>query len=113
MSFWIDYRFHSRLINVSAKAGQASRTTFNPGELKALVTTAHSYRVKVAAHATNCDTIKMLLQLDIDSIQHGYNMDGGKALGRLVCPSTVWVLTLATYYTISGERNDGSWAATQ
>ena len=103
MSFWIDYHFHSRLINVSVKTGQASRTIFNPGELKALVTTAHSYGVKVAAYATNCDTIKMLLWLDIDSIQHGYNMDGGEALGRLVRPSTVWVPMLATYYTISSE----------
>jgi imidazolonepropionase-like amidohydrolase len=113
MSFWIDYRFRSRLINVSAKAGQASRTTFNPGELEALVTTAHSYGVKVAAHATNCDTIKTLLRLDVDSIQRGYNMDGGEAFGRLVRPSTVWVPTLAAYYTISGERADGPCAAAQ
>jgi imidazolonepropionase-like amidohydrolase len=63
--------------------------TFNPSELKALITTAHSYGVKVAAHATNCDTLKMFLQLDIDFIQHGYNMDAGEAFGHLACPSTV------------------------
>jgi imidazolonepropionase-like amidohydrolase len=45
--------------------------TFSPDELKILIDTAHLY-VKVAARAINRDSIKTLLRLDIDSIEHGY-----------------------------------------
>ena len=52
----------------------ALNTHFQSWWAEVLVDTAHSYGVKVAAHATNYETVETLLQLDIDSIEHGFSM---------------------------------------
>ena len=101
--------------------------TFSEDELKVLVESAHMYGVKVAAHATNGETIARLLKLGVDSIEHGYDIlapssgddtdanseSSGtrgvlRALGR---SKTTWVPTLAAYYTLSqGSGQTRAWA---
>jgi imidazolonepropionase-like amidohydrolase len=100
---------------VVAEAGHASIATFSPDELKVLIDTAHSYGVKVAAHATNQETIKTLLRLNIDSIEHEYSMYPDEALLRLFRPSTKCVHTLAAYrdYTMNNGQDGGPWEATK
>lgn len=112
--------------------------TFNE-ELRVLVESAHMYGVKVAAHATNGETIAKLLRLGVGSIEHGYNSilfrsstngDTGtdtdshpdpaddadpnhtrRVLRALARSKTKWVPTLATNYTLSqSSGNTGPWA---
>jgi hypothetical protein len=80
--------------------------TFNTEELSAIITTAHARGVKVAAHANTSGAIDTLLNLGVDSIEHGSEIydivDGNKDLLRKFVKAngtTVWVPTLAVYYT--------------
>ncbi|KAF7971019.1 hypothetical protein HWV62_7386 [Athelia sp. TMB] len=95
-----DYRVRSRMAGVSSVAGK-SIATFSDQELETIIKTAHSYGVKVAAHATNEDTIQILLDLGVDSIEHGVEIDIKKIRGNLK-----WAPTLAAFYTSGGENSD-------
>lgn len=69
-----------------------------------MVTEAHARGVKVAAHANTAQAIDMLLDLEIDSIEHGAEIYDSftrdKALIRkFLRKETTWVPTLAAYYT--------------
>lgn len=117
---------------VSAETGRASMNTFSEEELRALVESAHMYGVKVAAHATNGETIAKLLTMGVDSIEHGYDIltrssmdtrtaidtdahpdpadDTRRVLRALTRSKTKWVPTLAAYYTLSqGSGDKGPW----
>ncbi|KAG9308993.1 hypothetical protein JVU11DRAFT_11297 [Chiua virens] len=135
IKIYADYRFRSRVAGVSAETGRASMNTFREEELKAMVDTAHMYGVKVAAHATNGQTIATLLALGVDSIEHGFDIlspstavdmdmatddasdSAGAGPGRscrvlraLAHSNAKWVPTLATYYTLSqGSGDAGPW----
>jgi imidazolonepropionase-like amidohydrolase len=56
-----------------AKSGTAPQ--FTDDELDAIVTTAHDYNMKVAAHAHGTEGIKRAVRAGIDSIEHGTYMD--------------------------------------
>ena len=79
--------------------------TFNTEELSAIITTAHASGVKVAAHAITSGAVDTLLDLGVDSIEHGLEIyDGNKNLLEKFVKAngtTVWVPTLAVYYTQS------------
>lgn len=118
----VDYRVRSRMSDVSAEIGRTSMATFDEGELEAMVASAHRYGVKVAAHATNGEMIERLVALGVDSIEHGYdilskapNTDQNsvrRVLRALAQSRTIWVPTLAAYYTLSqGSSQPGTpWA---
>jgi imidazolonepropionase-like amidohydrolase len=57
-----------------AKSGTAPQ--FTEEELKAVITTAHDYGMKVAAHAHGTEGIKRAVRAGIDSIEHGTLLDG-------------------------------------
>ncbi|KDQ20340.1 hypothetical protein BOTBODRAFT_101627 [Botryobasidium botryosum FD-172 SS1] len=94
------YRTRSRMSEVSEDVGAASFPLFTKSELKCIIDTAHALGVKVAAHASRADTIKTLISLGIDSIEHGTSMDVQtlEELQRCDKPIT-WVPTLAAYIT--------------
>ena len=82
--------------------------TFNTEELSAIITTAHARGVKVPAHANTSCAIDTLLDLGVDSIEHGSEIydiaDSNKNLLHKFVKAdgkTVWVPTLAAYYTMS------------
>ncbi len=56
-----------------AKSGTAPQ--FTAGELEAIITTAHDYGMKVAAHAHGNEGILRAVRAGIDSIEHGTFMD--------------------------------------
>jgi imidazolonepropionase-like amidohydrolase len=56
-----------------AKSGTAPQ--FTDEELSAIITTAHDYSMKVAAHAHGTEGIKRAVRAGIDSIEHGTFMD--------------------------------------
>ena len=56
-----------------AKSGTAPQ--FTDEELAAVITTAHDYGMKVAAHAHGAEGIKRAVRNGIDSIEHGTFMD--------------------------------------
>lgn len=82
--------------------------TFNTDELSAIITTAHARGVKVAAHANTSGAIDTLLDLGVDSIEHGSEIydivDSNKNLLHKFVKAngkTFWVPTLAAYFTQS------------
>ena len=56
-----------------AKSGTAPQ--FTDAELAAVVSTAHDYDMKVAAHAHGAEGIKRAVRAGVDSIEHGTFMD--------------------------------------
>lgn len=112
-----DYPVRSRLTDVSPRLAGRSIATFNHSELKALIDTAHQYGVKIAAHAKTVSVIKVLLELGIDSLEHGLDLHtSADAVRTLASPGcrTVYVPTLAAYYSLA-QRGGGSasWEAAQ
>ncbi|KAL0952144.1 hypothetical protein HGRIS_008762 [Hohenbuehelia grisea] len=155
IKIYADYRVLARHSSSSTPAlSRLSLPTFSAAELEAMISTAHSHTyaplqlgnddptaeikplkplIRVAAHATNIATIKSLLHLKIDSVEHGTDMfgqpevegrrktDPGESLPPLkTCDieevvqlfeesKATWVPTLAAYYTLqSGSgRKDG------
>lgn len=79
IKIYANYHFRSRAIQVSTKQGAASMSTFSRDELEELISTASLYGVKVAAHATERETIRHLQRLGIHSIEHGFNILGEAA----------------------------------
>jgi len=66
------------------------------------------YGVKVAAHATEAGTIKTLISLGVDTIEHGTGMDEAcldilSDHAKDVC----WVPTLSVIYTL--RKDDADW----
>lgn len=47
-----DYRYRSRIADVSSRPSAASIATFQTDELKALIDTSHHLGLKIAAHAS-------------------------------------------------------------
>ncbi|KAF8799853.1 hypothetical protein BYT27DRAFT_7119399 [Phlegmacium glaucopus] len=103
---YLDYRCRSRMGDVFPAVGATSIATFNTEELSAIIATAHARGVKVAAHANTSGSIDTLLDLGVDSIEHGSEIydieDNNKNLLRKFVKAngtTIWVPTLAAYYT--------------
>ena len=103
-----DYSCRSRTKDVMPTVSAESIATFNTEELSAIITTAHARGVKVAAHANTPGAIDTLLDLGVDSIEHGSEIydivDGNKDLLHKFVKTngtTIWVPTLAAYYTLS------------
>jgi imidazolonepropionase-like amidohydrolase len=99
---------------VSPSLSAQSIPTFNPQELEAMITTAHNLGVKVAAHANSRTAIDNLLDLGVDSIEHGIEIfDSDKPdtsiIKKLAAAkeTTKWVPTLAAYHTMQGAKIQG------
>ncbi|KAG1742629.1 uncharacterized protein EDB91DRAFT_1127141 [Suillus paluster] len=111
IKIYADYRVRSRVSEVSRRVGAASMATFDYDELRAMISTAHSYGVKVAAHATNRKTITYLLSSGVDSIEHGYDMTAPdttavELLEEYAGLKTKYVPTLAAYYTMTQGQGE-------
>ena len=112
-----DYRFRSRIVDSAHLLAKASVPLFTAVETRAMIETAHSLGVKVAAHAINKATVETLLAQGIDSIEHGYDLSSGIAPELLRRTSqksdtgtAVWVPTLAAYYTLAqNQGDDATW----
>ncbi|KAF5384786.1 hypothetical protein D9615_000885 [Tricholomella constricta] len=117
IKIYADYRIRSRLSDVSLEMAGTSSALFNKAELEAMITTAHNLGVKVAAHANNSEVMEQLLDLGVDSIEHGGNLfddSRGTALIKKWAESggkTVWVPTLAVFSSLErlGFQMSESW----
>ncbi|KDR85897.1 hypothetical protein GALMADRAFT_132525 [Galerina marginata CBS 339.88] len=131
IKIYADYPIRTRLSPVSPSQSSRSLPTFSKPELAALISTAHARGVKVAAHANTPGTIHALLDLGVDSVEHGGEMydkrNGDRGLLRRMAGAansegggggggggggTTWVPTLAAYYTSSlsgGEFAERRW----
>jgi len=71
------YKEGSDVIKITATGGVLSlavngqNAQFTPEELRAIITTAHEYGLKVAAHAHGTEGMKRAVEAGIDSIEHG------------------------------------------
>ncbi|PPQ66049.1 hypothetical protein CVT24_000231 [Panaeolus cyanescens] len=104
IKIYADYRVRAGMGDVAPSIAAKSYSTFSKPELQALITTAHRRGVKVAAHANTPHTIRDLLDLEVDSVEHGpemYNPDFAdrSLLRRLAGSDTIWVPTLSVFYT--------------
>ncbi|KDQ20345.1 hypothetical protein BOTBODRAFT_27767 [Botryobasidium botryosum FD-172 SS1] len=95
-----DYHARTRMGDVAEDIGTTTFTLFTESELKCIIDTAHGLQVKVAAHALRPDTIRTLVSLGVDTIEHGRLMD--RATLELLQQSNLkkpitWVPTLAAF----------------
>ncbi|KAF4611931.1 hypothetical protein D9613_004362 [Agrocybe pediades] len=108
------------MASVSPSVGLRSISLFSKEELEAMISTAHARGVKVAAHANTPKAMNLLMDLGVDTIEHGGEMydaeTGDRGLLRKVAKAgspggtgresgggggLTWVPTLAAYYTSS------------
>ncbi|KDQ31608.1 hypothetical protein PLEOSDRAFT_25102 [Pleurotus ostreatus PC15] len=113
----VHYRVLSRLsVSSSTSLAKLSVPTFSTSEMEAIISTAHGVAspisnkpaIRVAAHATNYATVKTLLELGVDSIEHGTDIGETKVetIAHLFQESgATWVPTLAAYYTLAGGQS--------
>jgi len=107
--------------DVSPAAAITSTSLFNKAELQAMIDTAHAHGVKVAAHANTSEAIEQLLDLGVDTIEHGSDLfEDGKGTTLIqkwakMGGKTVWVPTLAVAYTLmqQGLHYPEAWDATK
>ncbi|KAF9532198.1 hypothetical protein CPB83DRAFT_759631 [Crepidotus variabilis] len=106
IKIYADYRIRARQSDVSSTLSTKSISTFTPTELAALVNTAHSRGVKVAAHANSAPAISHLLDAHVDSIEHGSGLFDASTCDKSLIRKflrnrerTTWVPTLSAYYT--------------
>ncbi|CAA7264934.1 unnamed protein product [Cyclocybe aegerita] len=111
---YADYRYRARQSDVSTSIAAQNASTFTTEELSAIIKIAHARGVKVAAHANNAKAINNLLDLGVDSIEHGMQIydpqTHDKALLRklfLARERTTWVPTLSAFYTLA---SDAQWS---
>ncbi|KAJ7182876.1 hypothetical protein C8R43DRAFT_15783 [Mycena crocata] len=112
IKIYADYPMRSRLTDVSPRLAGRSIATFTRDELKVLIDTAHHHGVKIAAHAKTVPVIKHLLDLGIDSLEHGSDIHTSPEIVRILASPncrTVFVPTLAAYHSLSADSP--AWAA--
>ncbi|KAK1234606.1 hypothetical protein PQX77_002191, partial [Marasmius sp. AFHP31] len=130
IKIYADYRPRSRMLDVSLTTAARLIPTFAEPELAAMINTAHSYGVKIAAHANTLSSFKTLLSLGIDSIEHcvqDYNsktstnsnpIDDLFSTWSRNHSKTFWVPTLAVYHKFkqykggNDPKANGDWDRT-
>jgi len=111
IKMYADYRFRSRMTSVSPSVASASLRTFDKDETEAIITTAHTLGVKVAAHSQHWPHVNV--HETPDSIEHTYDMAFDRLLhlqaqrGGSASSRPIWVPTLAVFYTAG---DPGIWA---
>ena len=132
----IDYRFRSRMADVAPKLARDPMPMFGHDELRAIVDTAATHGVKVAAHCSDFTLYGLDdVARDLDSIEHGYSCcvkngmntttaDNGEIVNgdeealtrrieeRFSGKRTCWVPTLSAYYTMR-KSNPAAWEKAQ
>ncbi|KZT03501.1 uncharacterized protein LAESUDRAFT_659678 [Laetiporus sulphureus 93-53] len=113
-----DYRFRSRMVDVSPAVSKAAITTFNEKELHAIVSTAINLGVKVAAHSAHWHARghnRIASGPGVHSVEHGqfmvFDNETSKHLESRFPDdankfNTIWVPTLAAYYTIGQGQGE-------
>jgi imidazolonepropionase-like amidohydrolase len=95
-------RIGADLIKITATGGVLSQQArglgqhFTDAEMKAIVDTAHSLGLKVAAHAHSARGIEAAARAGVDSIEHGTFADA-KAIAAMKASGTALVPTLMAY----------------
>ncbi|KAG9019387.1 Nucleoporin nup84 [Tulasnella sp. 427] len=98
IKIYADYPIRSRLNVVSPRMAARDLPLFTRRELSTMIETAHALGVKVAAHASRPETCRLLVDVGIDSIEHGLFMDKEALLAIKNSPQRViWTPTLATF----------------
>ncbi|KAG5352820.1 hypothetical protein C0989_000271 [Termitomyces sp. Mn162] len=122
IKIYADYKFRSRVADVSSDINRMNLPLFTKAELKAMIDCAHSLGVKVSAHAHTAEMIEKLLELGVDSIEHGaelFDEERGFSLIKKwaeVGKKTFWVPTLSVYYHMlkwSGSSRSREWERVQ
>jgi imidazolonepropionase-like amidohydrolase len=94
------YKEGSDLIKITATGGVLSlavngqNAQFTVEELRAIITTAHEYGLKVAAHAHGTEGMKRAVEAGIDSIEHGTFMND-EVIGLMKQHGTYFVPTIS------------------
>ena len=96
-----DYRHRTAAKVASPRAAATSLPLFSPPELKAMVDAAHALGVKVAAHASNHNTISHLIRAGVDTIEHGTDLDPSTLNVFKDNPNVIWNPTLSVFHTMN------------
>ncbi|KZT51863.1 hypothetical protein CALCODRAFT_487574 [Calocera cornea HHB12733] len=112
IKIYADYGFRSRMGAIAPKIAVANRPLWAEEEMKMMIDTAHALGVRVAAHASLAESIKVVARLGVDTVEHGYEADQ-EALDAMAKYGTIWVPTLGAYYTMRSAGNDWKWQKAQ
>ncbi|EJU02499.1 hypothetical protein DACRYDRAFT_107416 [Dacryopinax primogenitus] len=112
IKIYADYGFRSRMGAIAPKVAVANRALWAEEEIKMMIDTAHALGVRVAAHASLAESIKVCSRLGVDTIEHGYEADQ-EALNAMAKHGVIWVPTLGAYYTMRTGGNDWKWKKAQ
>lgn len=82
------------------------RITLSTEEVRSIVQTAHSYNIKVTAHATYDEVISKALDAGVDGIEHGYGISDS-LLDRMVKQKVYLVPTIGTIESYKELFDDG------
>jgi len=74
--------------------GYYEKTQFTSSELNYMISRAKKENLKVMVHANGNEAVKMAIDADADTIEHGYLLDK-QTLKEFIGSSTTWVPTLA------------------
>lgn len=90
---------------VLSQATSGSAAQFTQEELDAIVSTAHDYGLKVAAHAHGAEGIKRAVRAGVDSIEHGTFMDD-EAIRLMKQKGTYYVPTISAGKWVYEQAQD-------
>ena len=68
-----------------------------------MVETAHSLGVKVAVHASTSSAVGTVVDLGVDSLEHGTFINDQDLFKQMAKKGVIWNPTLSAYYTIGSE----------
>ncbi|KAJ7485834.1 hypothetical protein FB451DRAFT_65783 [Mycena latifolia] len=97
---YAEYAARSRIEDVAPIIGNQFQTLFRDAEFEAMVSEAHRLGAKVAVHSLNSASLLKLLDLGVDSVEHGWAMP--VPLPRNYTKTT-WVPTLSMFYIARGH----------
>ncbi|EJD54380.1 hypothetical protein AURDEDRAFT_156160 [Auricularia subglabra TFB-10046 SS5] len=94
IKIYADYRTKGRQLPSEETA--LSYPLFSREELKVMIDTAHSLGARVAAHASNEESVVEVAKLGVDTVEHGYRLTK-RGLATLQAHKTIWIPTLMAY----------------
>lgn len=84
-----------------AHGGAVTGPAMTASELRDMASIAHGEGLAVMIHANGADNIKRAVEAGVDSIEHGFYMDGD-ALAMMAQTGAVWVPTCVTVANLIG-----------
>ncbi len=85
--------------------GQPENPAFTPGEIRAITEEAHRVNVPVASHSIGIEGTKQAIDSGVDTIEHGWYLDG-ETIDLMLREETILVPTLLAIHQFAHEGTE-------